>query len=63
MSYKRCESCNQVSYSAHDRGVWYCPYCGKDLTYTGLITDVYQDQNERIVDKKRTKSNGLYIVK
>ncbi len=60
MSYKRCENCNQVSYSAHDRGIWYCPYCGKDLTYAGLITDVYREQNERVIDKKRTK---LYIVK
>lgn len=63
LSYKRCENCNQVSYSAHDRGIWYCPYCGKDLTFTGLITDVYQERAERVIDEKREGRRGLYVVK
>lgn len=62
MAYKCCGNCNQVSYSAHDRGVWYCPYCGKDLTFAGLITDLYQEEEHRI-DKKRKEHQRLFVVK
>lgn len=33
MPYKSCPNCNQTSYSASDVGVWYCPYCGNDITF------------------------------
>lgn len=62
MAYKCCSNCNQVSYSAHDRGIWYCPYCGKDLTFAGLVTDVYQDRRERILQPK-SKEKKFFIVK
>ena len=29
---KICTECKQKSYSASDRGEWYCPYCKENLT-------------------------------
>ena len=33
MPYKVCFFCNQTSYSASERDIWLCPYCGKDMTF------------------------------
>ena len=32
MVSKKCPHCDKNSYSASDKGVWICPYCGKDIT-------------------------------
>lgn len=33
MPYKVCPLCNQSSYSASERDIWFCPYCGEDMTF------------------------------
>ncbi|MCL1873132.1 MAG: hypothetical protein FWF85_03335 [Clostridiales bacterium] len=33
MTYKLCPTCNQASYSAYGRSIWFCPYCGCDITF------------------------------
>lgn len=32
MVSKKCYWCNRSSFSASDKGVWICPYCGEDIT-------------------------------
>lgn len=32
MMKKTCTQCGKDSYSATDRGSWYCPYCNHDLS-------------------------------
>lgn len=32
MLKKTCPNCGKKSFSATDRGKWYCPYCNEDLT-------------------------------
>jgi len=39
MPYKLCPNCSRASYSASDRGVWNCPYCGKDITFVPSTAD------------------------
>lgn len=39
MPYKVCPSCQQASYSANISGIWFCPYCGKELTLSKSIQD------------------------
>jgi ribosomal protein L37AE/L43A len=34
MAYKFCSECKQASYSAAHRIIWYCPYCGNELTFS-----------------------------
>jgi len=34
MVYKVCPSCNQVSFSTRERSLWYCPFCGSDITFS-----------------------------
>ena len=33
MVYKVCPECNQTSYSACERSIWSCPFCGRDITF------------------------------
>ena len=33
MAYKLCPNCQQISYSAGCKLTWYCPTCGKDISF------------------------------
>mgnify|MGYP002572755474 CR=1 FL=1 len=33
MAYKLCPNCQQISYSAGCKPTWYCPTCGKDISF------------------------------
>ena len=32
MAFKTCPDCHNISYSAADKGIWFCPCCGKELS-------------------------------
>jgi ribosomal protein L37AE/L43A len=39
MPYKLCQSCQQTSYSACNNRIWFCPYCGTELTLNKSLPD------------------------
>lgn len=39
MPYKTCPSCRQISYSAADSRIWFCPCCGEDLSLNISVKD------------------------
>lgn len=39
MPYKCCPACRQISYSAAENPIWYCPCCGEDLGSRPAIHD------------------------
>jgi ribosomal protein L37AE/L43A len=49
MPYRACPNCNQSSYISNDRGIWVCPYCGKDITLINkaLKTEPSKDKNKK----------------
>ena len=53
MPYKACPSCRQISYSAADNRIWFCPCCGEDLSAIALIKD------ERQIIGLRQRKKGL----
>ena len=41
MPHKLCQSCRQTSYSAAINGIWFCPYCGTELTLNQALHNLY----------------------
>ena len=66
MPYKSCPNCNSTSYSASDNGIWYCPYCGSDITFIkGVTFDPDQSFTLKEDRKKKVKDqryNSLKIL-
>ncbi|RXJ02781.1 hypothetical protein DS745_05585 [Anaerobacillus alkaliphilus] len=50
MYQKTCHSCNKVSYSSYPDGLWYCPYCKKEITDFGTI----QSNNLTVVSMEKS---------
>ncbi|HHT62356.1 MAG TPA: hypothetical protein GXZ75_01460 [Clostridia bacterium] len=59
MPYKLCPKCCQSSYSASDRGVWNCPYCGKDITF---VPSTAEQPSKTNMFKKKIKPNHLKLL-
>lgn len=58
MPYKTCPACRQISYSAADSQLWFCPCCGQDLSCCLSVKD-----HRRLLGLGRRRLGRLYEFK
>lgn len=58
MPYKTCPSCRQISYSAADNRIWFCPCCGEDLSLSISVKD-----GRTLIGLSKRRTGRLYEFK